>query len=141
MTDPTPIKRRGRPPGSKNKIGGGKSIPPESREEYGRIIGHPAPESNALTLGKQITGEPPFIMPLTELQSTPGLPVKLRKSRQAQSFGDTSKTYNDPAEQEIEWPAGWPLPTTGQVVLGPISGQTNSVEFDLDNRVILITLR
>lgn len=49
---------------------------------------------------------------------------------------------DDPVEEEVVWPRGWPLPDAGTIVLGKeLSGWVSHWEADLVNERILIVLR
>lgn len=49
---------------------------------------------------------------------------------------------DDPVEEEVVWPRGWPLPDAGTIVLGhKIGAFVEHVEFDLPNERILVVLR
>ena len=48
----------------------------------------------------------------------------------------------DPVEEEVAWPQGWPLPDAGTIVLGKeLSGWTSHLEYDLVNERVLVVLR
>lgn len=111
MTNPP--KRRGRPPGSKNKL------TPEPIRALPRT---------ATGFNPSIVAYPTEYVEL----SASGTNVRLKKQ---QAMGD------DIASIETTWPAGWPLPVLGQVILSAkMSGKVRWVEFDLDFQTINITL-
>jgi hypothetical protein len=48
----------------------------------------------------------------------------------------------DPAEEEVRWPDGWPLPQQGSIVLGrTLGGWTEHVEHDLVEGRVIVVLR
>jgi hypothetical protein len=48
----------------------------------------------------------------------------------------------DPVEEEVVWPRGWPLPDAGTIVLGKeLSGWLEHAEMDLVNGRVILVLR
>ena len=48
----------------------------------------------------------------------------------------------DPVEEEVAWPRGWPLPDAGAIVLGKeLGGWVSHCEMDLVNDRIIVVLR
>jgi len=118
MSDVTPIRRRGRPPGSKN---------------------HPKPERVSLA-DIPIEPEPGWRsdpMPLdfaAELQRT-YLPVHIQYKP---AMGGSAIEQ----EADVEWPANWPLPLIGQNVnVGDFGGTLVGVTFDLAKQRLAFRLQ
>ncbi len=48
----------------------------------------------------------------------------------------------DPVEEEVVWPRGWPVPDAGTIVLGrELSGWVEHVEMDVENERLIVVLR
>jgi hypothetical protein len=48
----------------------------------------------------------------------------------------------EPVEEEVVWPRGWPLPDAGTIVLGrELGGWVEHVELDLKEERVIVVLR
>ena len=73
--------------------------------------------------------------PLPHLSVPSGIRVVLHKRVRGPEGTET-------AEEEVDWPAGWPLPQQGTVVLGErLSGWVQHVEMDVVNRRVIVMVR
>ena len=122
MTDSQP-KRRGRPPGSKNK-----TIP-----NIIAVGDDPVPPDNSwLNEPEHIdrTNEP------ASIESWTAGPVGVQVLVRFKAGLSTA-----PIEQTLDWPQGWPIPQLNDVVRfdKEIAGRVQYVEYDYGSRVIIIT--
>lgn len=125
MTEPP--KRRGRPPGSKNRPN--------------VVLFKP----NAETFGPEWKPGGTFEGPVEQAGYAEAIagpePIKvvLSAKRRDAAFGDP----NSADEQEIEWPATWRLPQPGDSVhlRKDWGGFVSSVDFDLETQTVRVFLR
>ena len=109
MTEGTPPKRRGRPPGSKNKPKPTATTPPEPVIEV-------EPQHDFIDFeGPILTG-------------SPFLPVVLQ-------FGAGLSKQLD--EQKIDWPQGWPLPNVHDRVVYSVEDKRGGTVVAINYRVDL----
>jgi hypothetical protein len=73
------------------------------------------------------------VEPALDLPPQDGLRVTIRKR---------VNRGEDPSEEEVRWPEGWPLPQQGSIVLGhTLGGWTEHVEHDLVEGRVIVVLR